>query len=86
MNMIYPLIYIKITQYLHPGNCLDFGWSNSYGGKTAQVYAVADGIVYKARYNTIGGIKLPYDLFRDNYFQYNILVKIETSNEWFVIK
>ena len=61
MYMRYPLGYIVITQYLHTGKCLDFGWSDSYGGRTAPVYAIADGVVYESRWNGVGGNQIFID-------------------------
>ena len=53
----YPLNFVGITQKfkdgLHFG--LDLGWSNSYGGANAPIYAAADGEVYSTNDNDKSG-------------------------------
>ncbi len=74
--MRYPLNYIKITQYFHTGKCLDFGWNNSYGGRTAPVFAVAEGVVYKTRYDSVGGNQIFINNFNGMRSGYSHLSKI----------
>ncbi len=54
--MKYPLSGIGIAQnYSSKHKGIDFGWNNNYGGKTAPIYSVADGIVYKIQTQLYGG-------------------------------
>ena len=53
--MRYPVNYIAITQGLHYGRCIDFGWSNAYGGKNQPVFACDDGVVYRIEKQKNGG-------------------------------
>ena len=53
--MRYPVNYIAITQGLHYGKCIDFGWSNAYGGKNQPVFACDDGVVYRIENQKNGG-------------------------------
>ena len=53
--MRYPVNYIAITQGLHYGKCIDFGWSNAYGGKNQSVFACDDGVVYRIENQKNGG-------------------------------
>lgn len=52
----YPVNYIGITQYLHQGKCIDFGWNASVGGPDNEpVYAIFDGTVIYNQYQNTGG-------------------------------
>lgn len=57
MRMKRPFEYIKTIQYLYISKCLDFVWNIDYEDQ-AQVYPLADGVVYKVKETTNCGDKI----------------------------
>ncbi len=79
---IYPVKYVKITQYHHQKYAIDFGYNKNYYGKNQAIYAVNDGYVLKIERQNKGGNVLylkhndgyisEYAHLMDNSIKYNV--------------